>query len=73
MGGGVQGGQVVGATDEKGVDVQERPIPAVDLLATIYTLLAIDPDALIMDPEGRPVPIVDNRTASPRLIDEILS
>ena len=42
-GGGIQGGQVYGATDEDGRDVAENPVNEGDLFATIYTTLGIDP------------------------------
>jgi hypothetical protein len=43
-GGGFKGGQVVGASDDKGEKVKERPVAPADLLGSIYELLGIDAD-----------------------------
>jgi hypothetical protein len=51
-GGGFQGGQVVGASDAKGETVQERPVYPVDLIASMYQLLGIDPDGKLPHPGG---------------------
>jgi uncharacterized protein (DUF1501 family) len=58
-GGGIQTGQVIGATDTKGEDVIERHCGPGDFLATIYNHLGIDVNAAIKDFAGRPTPIVD--------------
>ena len=52
-GGGLRGGQVVGATDARGEEVIERPAHPADLLETIYAQLGIDPSARLPHPEGR--------------------
>jgi hypothetical protein len=44
-GGGFRGGQVVGASDEKGADVRDRPVYPWDLIGSMYQLLGIDPAA----------------------------
>lgn len=54
-GGGFRGGQVVGASDEKGERVAERPVYPWDLIGSIYELMGIDPDGTIPHPEGFPV------------------
>ncbi len=41
-GGGFKGGQVVGASDDKGEQVARRPVYPVDLLGSMYELLGID-------------------------------
>ena len=41
-GGGVRGGQVIGRTDAKGAAVEDRPVTAVDFMATVCTILGID-------------------------------
>ena len=51
-GGGFKGGHVVGASDAKGEYVKERPVYPVDLLASMYELLGIDPDAKLPHPQG---------------------
>src|SRR5262249_18411805 len=42
-GGGIQGGQVYGATDAEGKGVKDNPVTEGDLFATIYTALGINP------------------------------
>jgi hypothetical protein len=51
-GGGFKGGLVVGASDEKGETVKERPVYPVDLIASMYELLGIDPDGKLPHPQG---------------------
>jgi hypothetical protein len=51
-GGGFQGGRVVGASDAKGEEVKERPVYPVDLIASMYELLGIDPDGKLPHPQG---------------------
>ncbi len=59
FGGGVRGGQAIGATDELGREIVERPVSIPDLHATIHRALGIDPEEPLMTPGGRPVPITD--------------
>ncbi len=56
-GGGVQGGQVIGASDKVGEQPQDRPVTPSDLVATIYSLLGIDPKLTLQTSTGRPVQI----------------
>jgi hypothetical protein len=51
-GGGFKGGHVVGASDERGEEVKERPVYPVDLIGSMYELLGIDPDANLPHPDG---------------------
>jgi hypothetical protein len=53
-GGGIPGGQVIGATNRKGEHPVERPVGVYDLLATIYRHLGIDPQHEFIDFAGRP-------------------
>lgn len=63
-GGGIRGGQVIGATDVRGEDVTERRVSPEDFLATVYRHLQIDyRTAAIPDLTGRPIPIVRSGTA----------
>ena len=57
-GGGLQGGQVVGASEKFGGKVWERQIIPLDLLATIYQSLGIPLETHYLDATGRPVSIV---------------
>src|SRR5438105_4210926 len=54
-GGGVKGGQVVGSTDRLGQRPKTRPLTPVNLHATVYHVLGIDPRLQLLDPSGRPV------------------
>jgi len=54
-GGGLKGGQVIGATDRGGGRVVSRPVQYQDVFATLYRTLGIDPSATTLtDPNGRP-------------------
>jgi hypothetical protein len=54
-GGGLKGGQVIGATDRQGARVVSRPVQYQDVFATLYHVLGIDPSATTLtDPNGRP-------------------
>jgi uncharacterized protein (DUF1501 family) len=54
-GGGLRGGQVIGATDRQGGRVTSRPVQYQDVFATLYRTLGIDPSATtLIDPNGRP-------------------
>ena len=52
-GGGIRGGQVIGASDAVGESPQDRPVTPSDLARTIYTLLGIDPDLELATNDGR--------------------
>jgi Protein of unknown function (DUF1501) len=56
-GGGVRGGQVIGASDRVGESPVERPVTPADLARSIYTILGVDPDHELQTPDGRPVPV----------------
>ena len=67
-GGGIKGGQVVGASDARGAYVAEHPVSMGDLFATVYKAFGIDWEKEYMSPAGRPVKIanaLDDRTAEP--------
>ncbi len=59
MGGGIKGGQVIGKTDKEGAAVIERPISALDFMASICQILGIDWNKQNNTPIGRPIRIVD--------------
>ncbi|MFW5798084.1 MAG: DUF1501 domain-containing protein [Planctomycetota bacterium] len=74
-GGGFKGGQVVGATDERGMRVVDRPIYPWDLIASMYTLLGIDTKARLQHPRGDTMPVVptaEEGYASGGLLKEIM-
>jgi hypothetical protein len=51
-GGGFQGGQVVGASNETGSEVADRPVYPWDLIGSMYEQLGIDPGAKLPHPQG---------------------
>jgi hypothetical protein len=51
-GGGFQGGQVVGTSNEKGLEVADRPVYPWDLIGSIYEQLGIDGNARLPHPQG---------------------
>jgi hypothetical protein len=67
-GGGIQTGQVIGATDRRGESVVSRRVGPQDFLATIYRHLGIDYERVtIPDFFGRPTFLVNNGHAIPEL------
>jgi uncharacterized protein (DUF1501 family) len=59
-GGGVQGGRVVGESDETGGVPKARPISPGEVAATVYHAMGIDLDTLLPGPQNRPIRIVDH-------------
>lgn len=57
-GGGVTGGQIVGASDRIGSEPRDRPVTPAEVAATIYHALGIDNRTLIPGVEGQPTPLV---------------
>lgn len=58
-GGGVKGGQVVGASDSIGGTPAERPVEPGDVIATIFKGLGFEHKSHLPGPAGRPFPLVD--------------
>ena len=63
-GGGMKVGQVIGTTDKTGGYAASHPVPYLDVLATIYRNLGIDPNGFFEDKAGRPTMILPG-TAQP--------
>jgi hypothetical protein len=59
FGGGIKGGQVISKTDSEGAAVTDRPISALDFMATICKVLGIDYNKQNESNIGRPIRIVD--------------
>ena len=59
-GGGLKGGQVVGATDRRCVRPVTQPYGPQNVLATIYHVLGIDPSVTLNDYSGRPMNVLDD-------------
>jgi hypothetical protein len=60
MGGGpIQGGRVVGESDELGYYPKTRPVTPGEAAATLYHGLGLDPHRELPGPQNRPIPMVD--------------
>ena len=66
-GGGVRGGRIYGASDNKGAEVASSPLTPADVLATMWRRLGIDHQSQIYDRLERPHMISDGR-----VLEEIL-
>jgi uncharacterized protein (DUF1501 family) len=58
-GGGIRDGQIVGRTSADAMTVEDRPVSAPDLLATICLALGLDPRKQNLSNVGRPIRLVD--------------
>ena len=56
----IRGGQVIGASDEQGAQLEDRMVTIGDVFATIYKALGIDWTKAYMSPIGRPVYIANS-------------
>ena len=56
-GGGIQGGVVLGASDKIGAFPSDNPVDPVDIHATMYHCMGLDPTAVMNDRLGRPQPL----------------
>jgi uncharacterized protein (DUF1501 family) len=66
-GGGIQGGRVIGSSDDKGAEPAANPKTPQDVLATMYRHLGIDTTIQYTDYSGRPHPVLP----SGKPIDEL--
>ncbi len=66
-GGGIRGGHVYGASDNKGAEVAESPVHPADVLATMWRQLGVSPSTLIYDRLHRP-----HRISEGRVINELI-
>ncbi|MBN9122059.1 MAG: DUF1501 domain-containing protein [Planctomycetes bacterium] len=57
-GGGVKGGQVIGATDSRGADPVTAAYTPADTAATVYEALGVDLGTVLNDREGREIPML---------------
>jgi len=71
-GGGFKGGRVVGASNEKGTEVAERPVYPEDLIGSMYELLGIDPDGLMPNPRGLQVKVMPSSEEGGGRLKEIM-
>jgi len=58
-GGGVRGGQVIGATDADGIDVTDRAISVADLCQTFCHVMGMKPEDEYRTTDNRPVKLVE--------------
>ncbi|QVL30706.1 DUF1501 domain-containing protein [Telmatocola sphagniphila] len=58
-GGPIQGGQVIGESDEFGYAPKTRPVTTGEFAATIFKGLGLDPHKELPGPQGRPIPLAD--------------
>jgi uncharacterized protein (DUF1501 family) len=58
-GGPLQGGRVVGESDELGYIPKTRPVTPGEVAATLYQGLGLDPHRELPGPQNRPIPLVD--------------
>ncbi len=58
-GGGLKAGQIVGATDQDGVEVTDRPVGTMDLIATMTEAMGIPLETEYITPRGRPIRVVN--------------
>ena len=66
-GGGFKGGQIVGASNEKGTDVAERPVHPKDVIGSIYQLMGIDPLGALPNSSGLQVQVLPESKPEQRL------
>jgi hypothetical protein len=58
-GGGIKGGQVIGASNAEGAAAKERPVTVPDLYATLLATCGINGKTQYRTPEGRPIRLVE--------------
>jgi hypothetical protein len=58
-GGGIRGGQVIGASSKDGVRIEDEPVSVQDLFSSICKSLKVNPAHENVSPLGRPLKIVD--------------
>lgn len=59
-GGNIQGGRVVGASDEIGHAPKDRPVTTAEIAATVYEGLGVSLDTELPGPQNRPIRLVDH-------------
>lgn len=60
-GGGIRGGQAFGASDRWAAHPASDPVDPVDIQATVYHSLGLDPGQVLRDELGRPHPLTQGR------------
>ena len=62
-GAGIRGGAVLGRSDKDAAYPVDHPVSPENLAATVFHALGIEPDDRVLDPLGRPVPIMEGGEA----------
>ncbi len=70
-GGGFKGGQVVGSSCPKGLEVAERPVYPEDMIASLYTQLGIDPQGKLPNPRGLDIKVMPAKKGG-KMLTEIM-
>jgi hypothetical protein len=70
-GGGFKGGHVIGSSNDKGLEVADRPVYPEDLLGSMYSLLGIDPDGPLPNPRGMDLKVMPQTEESAGRLTEI--
>ncbi len=71
-GGGFKGGQVVGASNENGTEVAERPVYPPNLLGSMYELMGIDPEGQMPNNAGLNVKVLPDTQKGKGRLKEIM-
>jgi hypothetical protein len=71
-GGGFKGGHIVGASNENGTEVTQRPVYPQELIGSMYELLGIDPDGSLPNPRGLKVQVMPLSKDSGGRLKEIM-
>ncbi len=66
---GIQGGAVIGATNDDGTEIIDRPVTIHDLFCTFYRALGLNPHEELMF-QDRPIPLVEDKLGKP--LEELL-
>jgi uncharacterized protein (DUF1501 family) len=64
-GAGIQGGQVIGQTDDKAAYPISNPWSPADICSTIFNGLGVHQETTIVDPLQRPHPLINGSVISP--------
>jgi hypothetical protein len=67
-GGGIPGGQVIGATNEDGTQVTTEPYSSEDLMATVCQTMGISLETVFTASNGRPMKIANGGKVIPELV-----
>ncbi len=70
-GGGFKGGHVIGSSNDKGMEVADRPVYPTDLIGSMYAQLGIDPDGPLPNPRGMDLKVMPQDDESGGRLTEI--